>query len=92
MYQFKKLIFIVLFTISTLVIAGEAIDINSADKEILMTAKGIGEKRAAAIITYRDENGPFNSIDQLSDIKGISQNIVDDNREILVIKEMEKQQ
>ena len=90
MNTFKTLIFVVLFSISTLLFAGEAIDINSADKQVLMTAKGIGEKRATAIIAFRDENGPFNSIDQLADIKGISQNIVDDNRKLLVVKEMKK--
>jgi competence protein ComEA len=59
----------------------EAININTADKETLMTSiKGVGEKRAEAIIDYRQQNGPFQSIDELANISGIGQSIVDDNR------------
>ena len=37
-----------------------------------MSITGIGEQRAEAIIAYRDENGPFKSIEQLAEIKGKS--------------------
>ena len=60
----------------------ETVNINTADKETLMTAvKGVGEKRAEAIIIYRELNGPFKSIDELTEVKGISASIIENNRE-----------
>ena len=77
----------VLLILPAFLFAGEIININTADKETLMSIKGIGEKRAQAIITYRDENGSFKSIEQLADVKGIGFFVVDNNRESLVVKE-----
>ena len=47
------------------------ININTADEAILSTLPGIGEKTAAAIISYRTDNGGFKSIDDLEQVKGI---------------------
>jgi competence protein ComEA len=64
--------------------SAEAININTADKETLMSViKGVGEKKAEAIIAYRKENGSFKSIDDLANVKGISQTTVDKHREQL---------
>ena len=61
--------------------SAEAININTADKETLMEViKGVGEKRAEAIIKYREENGPFKSIDELANVQGIGQGTVDKHR------------
>lgn len=46
------------------------VNINTADSKTLQTVKGIGPKRAAAIINYREKNGPFKSIDDLNKVKG----------------------
>ena len=83
----KRCILVVLLILPTILFAGDTIDINSADKEVLMSVKGIGEKRAEAIIKHRNENGPFQSIDQLVEVKGVSQSLVDANRENLSIQE-----
>lgn len=57
------------------------VNINTADEETLVAElKGIGIKRAKAILAYRTEHGPFKSIDDLVKIKGISKRIVDQNR------------
>ena len=70
------------------ILFAEAININTADKETLMTSiKGVGEKRAEAIIDYREQNGPFKSVDDLAEISGIGQTIVDDNRENLTVSD-----
>ena len=61
------------------------IDINSADAKSLTLLKGIGEKRAEAIIKYREANGPFKSTDELSKVKGISKSIIDKNRDHLTV-------
>jgi len=47
------------------------IDINSASKDALITLPGIGEAMAERIILYREENGPFRTLDELGRIKGI---------------------
>ena len=65
----------------------EVININTADKETLMTVmKGVGEKRAEAIIDYREKNGPFKSVDDLANISGIGESIIEDNRKNLTVE------
>lgn len=62
------------------------ININKADGETLVAElKGIGIKRAKAILAYRNEHGPFKSIDDLIKIKGISKRIVDQNRNKITV-------
>lgn len=51
----------------------EKIDINEADTVLLQTLPGIGPTRAEAIIEYRNENGPFTSIEELMKITGIGE-------------------
>ena len=68
--------------------SAEAININTADKETLMSViKGVGEKKAEAIIAYRNENGDFKSVDELTNVKGIGQGTVDKHREQLSTSE-----
>ena len=82
MKYFYKILLSTLLLVPLLVFAAEAININTADKETLMeTIKGVGDKRAEAIIAYREKNGPFNSVDELAEISGIGQSIVDKNRD-----------
>lgn len=49
----------------------DKVNINTADEADLATLPGVGEKTAAAIISYRKENGKFMSIDDLTEVKGI---------------------
>jgi len=53
--------------------AGAKVDLNSADEAELMAVKGIGKTKAKAIIEYRQKNGPFKSVDDLTKIKGIKE-------------------
>jgi len=64
--------------------SADIININTADKETLMSViKGVGEKKAEAIILYREKNGAFKSIDELSNIKGIDMGILEKNKDKL---------
>ena len=49
------------------------LDINQVDSEALQALPGIGEVLAGRIISYRDENGPFSSPDQLMNVEGIGE-------------------
>lgn len=57
------------------------IDINNADAA-LMAAEigGLGIGRAEAIVRHREKHGPFTSVEQLSNVPGISKRIIDNNR------------
>ena len=51
--------------------SSELININKASKEELMTLPGIGESKAEKIISYREQNGGFNSTEDIMQISGI---------------------
>lgn len=58
----------------TPVFAGDhLVDINSASVEQLQAVKGIGEKTAMAIIAYRNKNGNFTTLDELTHVNGIGE-------------------
>jgi len=77
---FRKTLLALLIVVPALLYAGEAININTADKAALMSIKGVGEKRAEAIIAWREQHGPFKSVDDLASVSGIGPAIVDANR------------
>ena len=74
-----------LLCLSATLFAGEAVDINTADKETLMGLNGIGESFAERIIEYRQENGGFKAVQELTNIRGIGQTLVEKNRELLTV-------
>ena len=47
------------------------VNINTATADELDALPGVGPSTAAAIIAHRDANGPFSSVDQLADVRGI---------------------
>ena len=49
----------------------KTVNINTADKELLMTLPGIGENRAESIISYREEKGSFVKIEDIMQVSGI---------------------
>jgi competence protein ComEA len=52
------------------------VDINTADKALLTELPGIGPVTADAILAYRQDNGNFKSIDELTKVKGIGDKIL----------------
>ncbi len=58
----------------------QVVDINKADVETLVLLKGVGEKRAKAIVAYRELHGEFNTIDDLLNVKGIGEQMLEHNR------------
>lgn len=60
------------------------ININIADVHTLTGSfRGIGKKRAEAIIAYRESHQGFKSIEELAEVKGLGQHFVEVNREKL---------
>lgn len=66
-------------------LAAEPVNINTADAETLAaTITGAGAKRARAIVTYREQHGPFKSVDDLLNVQGIGPSTVEQNRAKLI--------
>lgn len=62
----------------------EIIIINTAKtKDIIGKIKGIGPKKAQAIISYRKKNGPFTSIEHLVAVKGLGPAFISRHRSVL---------
>lgn len=83
----RRFLIAVLLSLPVALAAAQAVNINTADKETLMTVKGVGEKRAEAIIAFREQNGPFKSVDDLQQVQGIGSAIIEDNRDQLSTKD-----
>ena len=63
------------------VVYAEPVNINTADATALAKAlNGVGPAKAKAIVSYREKNGPFKSVDQLAMVEGITQKLIDKNR------------
>ncbi|WP_455807334.1 ComEA family DNA-binding protein [Pseudomonas fluorescens] len=62
------------------------VDLNDADAATLQKElAGVGEAKAKAIVAYRETNGPFSSVDELLEVKGIGKAILDRNRDKLEV-------
>ena len=57
------------------------VNINTADAATIATSlNGIGSVKAQAIVDYRQKHGAFHSVDELAQVKGISQKLINRNR------------
>lgn len=61
------------------------VNLNTASKERLMTLPGIGESKASAIITYREEQGGFTDLSQLKEINGIKDSTYEKLADLITI-------
>ena len=66
---------------------GEAfpIDLNTATREELMRIPDIGEKRAQAILDHRAENGPFTYVEDLREVPGIGEVILNNMMDYVTV-------
>ncbi|WP_235861836.1 ComEA family DNA-binding protein [Vibrio palustris] len=63
------------------------VNVNTASAEELATLlSGVGLSKANAIVMYRDKNGPFESQDELSKVKGIGTATIAKNAQRLRVK------
>ena len=52
------------------------VNLNAPNVEQLMALPGIGKSKAQAIVAYREEQGPFSSVDDLVNVKGIGKKLL----------------
>ncbi len=58
--------------------AGSSIDINTADAStISQQLVGVGDAKAQAIVEYREQHGPFTSVEDLAKVTGIGDKTLD---------------
>jgi competence protein ComEA len=62
------------------------ININSASADELLQLKGIGEKKAASIIEFREKQGPFKSPEDLLKVPGIGMKTFEANKERIEVE------
>lgn len=63
------------------------LDLNKADALTLQKElNGIGKAKAEAIVAYREANGPFASVDELLEIKGIGNALLERNRDKVMVE------
>jgi competence protein ComEA len=65
--------------------APQLVNLNTATPEELETLPGIGEVLAGAIVAYREEHGPFTSVDQLIDVSGIGEVTLEEIRDLVTV-------
>ena len=74
-----------LLALSAAARAEEPVDINAATAEMLAEAiDGVGMRKAEAIVRYREQHGPFASVDDLVEVSGIGPKTLERNRENLI--------
>lgn len=61
------------------------VNINTADTDMLMSLPGIGQSKADAIIKYRDDNGRYNTIEDIMNVSGIKQAAFDKIKDLICV-------
>ena len=87
MQSFRKNLIAAVLTLGLVnpLMATEPVDINSADVATLAaTIDGVGMKRAQAIVDYRTMHGPFRSVEDLANVRGIGTRTISLSRDKLV--------
>lgn len=65
---------------------GTGVSINSASAEDLARVmNGVGLKKAQAIVSYREEYGPFKTVEDLKQVPGMGSSLVERNLAVLTL-------
>ena len=65
---------------------GTRVSINNASAEDLARVmNGVGLKKAQAIVSYREEYGPFKTVDDLKQVPGMGSSLVERNLAVLTL-------
>jgi competence protein ComEA len=68
--------------------AATPVNINKADAATLAKSlDGIGPSKASAIVAWRDEHGPFKTVDELAQVKGVGEATLERNRSAILLSD-----
>ena len=67
----------------------ERVNINTADEELLQTLPGIGPALASRIVAYREENGGFQYLYELTNVKGIGSSTFEALQDLITLDQEE---
>ena len=86
MRKLATLALTVLLAAPGLLLAATPVNINKADAATIASSlDGIGPAKAQAIVAWRDEHGPFKTVDDLSHVKGIGAATLERNRTAILL-------
>ncbi len=63
----------------------QKIDLNRAEAWLLEALPGIGSSKAQAIIAYRQKNGGFRNITEITEVEGIGPDIYDQIKDLITV-------
>lgn len=66
--------------------ASALVNLNTATESELQTLQGVGPSKAAAIIQYREENGLFNTIEEITNVSGIGDKSFDSLKDMISVQ------
>jgi len=75
-----------LLVLPAVVTAGDKININTATKDQLTQLKGVGPVIADRIIEYRDKNGKFKTVEEITEVKGIGKGTFEVIKELITVE------
>lgn len=66
----------------------EPVNINTASaQQLAENLKGVGPKKALAIIEYREANGPFFAPEEITNVKGIGPKTLEKNLDEIIVRD-----
>ncbi|MGE6259473.1 helix-hairpin-helix domain-containing protein [Heyndrickxia sporothermodurans] len=66
-------------------INNDKVNINTANSEQLQSISGIGPSKAASIIEYREQNGPYKKIEEIKNVTGIGDKTFEKLKESITV-------
>jgi competence protein ComEA len=86
MHIMRNLLGACLLMLPFAVLAGMPVNINTADSSALVDGlSGVGPQKALAIVRYRQQHGPFKSVEDLAQVDGIGARTVEQNRSNIIL-------
>ena len=81
----KKLCVVLSFLLLFATAAFAKVNINTASVQELTSLPGIGQAKAEAIVKYREANGPFKSVDDITKVSGIGPKMLEKLKDEITI-------
>jgi len=87
MHRFRTLLLGLALGFAPVAAMAAGVNVNAADAATLARGlQDVGTQKAQAIVAYRKQHGPFKKVDDLTQVKGIGEKTVDENRDRITLK------